>query len=194
MIITGSRCYTTQELFDAAILESGFEISAVTTCGMIGVDTMAEMYAESRKIPIYRFQTDLEKHGSIRKALYARNLQMLDIADAVIAIWDGKYRNALNFLVCARRSKIPVYVKYVGDVVFADYSHRTAKDIIIPPKKENIHDIGVIYSGKYIGEGMDDLSKLVDDELFDDDFEKDDFFFDSDYESAYNRLKGTKLF
>lgn len=194
VIISGSKQITTPELFEAAIKESGFDITAIVSGGIYGVDTMAERYAEKHGLPIYSFHPDY-KNKTASVAKYERNLRMLAVADAIIAIWDGIHRNTRYLLWGATKERIPIYVKYIGDTTFADYSNRTIDDVYFPPPKENIHDIAHYNGRRYIGEGFEDLRKVPEAEA---EAEAEDdssgSFFEDDYEEAYNRLIGSKLF
>lgn len=60
----------------------------IITGGARGIDTIAEKYADDHKISkiVLRPQYNLYKRGAPLK----RNEQMVDIADEVLVIWDGR--------------------------------------------------------------------------------------------------------
>ena len=108
-IIVGSRNHFDTKWFHKAIENSGFEITGIVSSGMLGIDRLAEQYALERKLPIYRFTMNKKKYG--RSADIMRNLQMVNVADAVIAIWDGKAYNAGHILNVAYRNNLRIYVE-----------------------------------------------------------------------------------
>ena len=55
--------------------------------GAIGIDTLAELYAVSKKLPIKIYKPEYEKYG--KAAPIIRNRLIVDDADIIIAIWDG---------------------------------------------------------------------------------------------------------
>ena len=76
VIVAGSRGIEVISLVDAAIRQSGFEVTEVVSGTARGVDRLGEEWAMSRGIPIARFPADWARHG--RRAGIVRNLQMID--------------------------------------------------------------------------------------------------------------------
>lgn len=64
------------------------DVSLIISGGASGVDTLAERYADKYKISklIMYPQYDLYKRGAPLK----RNEKMIEVADEVLAFWDGK--------------------------------------------------------------------------------------------------------
>lgn len=58
----------------------------------IGVDRAGELWADSAGIPVERFPVDWNAHG--KKAGPLRNQEMVERADALLLIWDGKSRGS----------------------------------------------------------------------------------------------------
>ncbi len=84
--IVGSR-----SLKDPALLEEalkGLHISKIITGGAEGIDTLAEAWAKQHSIPVQIIKPDWMKHGKAAGVL--RNQQIIEAAELVIAIWDGK--------------------------------------------------------------------------------------------------------
>lgn len=89
-IIAGSRTITDDSLVKEAILESGFDISCVI-CGLVkGVDLLGADWAVTNKKTVQYFPANWKKHG--KAAGYIRNVEMADVADALIAVWNGQSR------------------------------------------------------------------------------------------------------
>jgi hypothetical protein len=69
--------------------------------GATGVDTQAELYANSVEIPLLVLKPDYKNHG--RSAPLVRNLQIVDRADAVIAFWNGTSRGTMFVINYAKK-------------------------------------------------------------------------------------------
>ena len=84
LLICGSRKITK---FDLAPYVPD-EVELIITGGAKGIDTIAEEYAASRGIPALIVRPEYSRYGS-KAAPVIRNKQMVDMADAVLAVWDG---------------------------------------------------------------------------------------------------------
>lgn len=62
-------------------------ITLLITGGAAGIDTIAEKYADQKRIKKQIFSPDYERYG--KSAPLMRNKLIVDNADIVIAIWDG---------------------------------------------------------------------------------------------------------
>ena len=69
--------------------------------GADGVDTLAERYADAHKISKLVLRPNYARYG--RAAPLRRNEQMVDICDAVIAVWDGLSRGTAHTVAYARK-------------------------------------------------------------------------------------------
>ena len=56
--------------------------------GAKGIDTLAEQYAEQNRLKKIIIKPEYEKYG--KAAPIKRNETMVELADAVLVIWDGK--------------------------------------------------------------------------------------------------------
>jgi hypothetical protein len=110
-IIAGSRTIHDYDNVLEAVSRSGFEITMVVSGGAFGVDRMGEGYARSHHIPFTVFKPDWNTHG--KAAGPYRNRQMVEYADALIAIWDGKSRGTKSTIDLAKKKGIPIYVHIV---------------------------------------------------------------------------------
>lgn len=66
------------------------ETTLIISGGAFGIDRCAEVYAKKMNIPIKIIRPDYKKYG--KTAPLVRNKEMVDMADLVIAIWDGRSR------------------------------------------------------------------------------------------------------
>lgn len=66
-----------------------------------GVDRLAEEYADLRGYEVQLFLPDWSKYG--RAAGPKRNLEMVALADGVIAFWDHTSRGTASLIACARK-------------------------------------------------------------------------------------------
>ena len=86
VLIVGSRNIRDFDLSDYVPSDTELIISG----GAVGMDAVAERYADQHKIPKLIIRPDYEKYG--RSAPLKRNDVMVDHADLVIAVWDGVSR------------------------------------------------------------------------------------------------------
>lgn len=66
------------------------DATQIISGGAKGVDALAEQYAARHGLPLTVFQPDYKQFK--RGAPLKRNLQIVDEADGVIAVWDGESR------------------------------------------------------------------------------------------------------
>lgn len=88
-------------------------ITEIITGGASGIDTLAENYADLHEIPKTIIKPNYKKYG--RKAPLIRNKTIVELADKVIAIWDGKSTGTLFTINYAKRLGKDVEVHYVTD-------------------------------------------------------------------------------
>lgn len=112
VVVCGSRSIESVELVASAVAESGFDISAVVSGCARGVDAAAASWAAAAGVSVIELPANWGKFG--KSAGMIRNREMLEIADAVIAIWDGKSRGTKHMIHIARHAGVPVYVKRAG--------------------------------------------------------------------------------
>ena len=97
LMIAGSRCIKEFDL--SPHIPHNTDI--IITGGASGIDNLAEKYADDHKISklIIRPKYDLYKKGAPLK----RNEQMVDMADMVIVIWNGKSKGSKYTIDYAKR-------------------------------------------------------------------------------------------
>lgn len=111
VIIAGGREINDYDLLLQAVLNAGFDITAVVSGGARGVDAMGERFAEEAGLQLFKFPADWDKHG--RAAGPIRNRVMAEFGDALIAIWDGKSRGTKNMIDQARERGLKVHVEMI---------------------------------------------------------------------------------
>lgn len=110
VIVAGSRGFSDQALMDTKLDHyfAGLKPTAIISGGARGADSMGEAYAKSRDIPVLRFPAQWDKYG--RRAGYLRNAQMLEVADALVAFWDGSSRGTKHMIDISKAKGIQVRV------------------------------------------------------------------------------------
>ena len=113
VIIAVSRTIDKKYIKDivSAIKDSKFDISTVISGTAKGVDTIGEYYAKALNIPVIRMPADWNKYG--KSAGYLRNVEMAEIADAAILIWDCKSRGTMHMLNIMEERNKPVFLRKV---------------------------------------------------------------------------------
>ena len=107
-IIAGSRSISDYEILETAIALSGFEITRVISGHARGVDRLGELYAKKHKLPILIFLPDWNKYG--KSAGIRRNIEMAQVSDGLIALWDGKSKGTAHMIDYARKMGLKVFV------------------------------------------------------------------------------------
>lgn len=79
--------------------------------GARGVDALAEAYARKAGLPLRVFLPDTRLLGKM--AYFVRNDQIVDAADVVVAIWDGKSRGTRYTIERARKMNKPVEIHLI---------------------------------------------------------------------------------
>ena len=86
LLIVGSRSIRNFDL--APYIPDGVE--QIISGGANGVDTLAEEYADKKRISKIILRPDYARYG--KSAPLKRNEEMVKMADAVLVIWDGVSR------------------------------------------------------------------------------------------------------
>ncbi len=84
LLIAGSRSITDFDL-TPYITE---DVDTILTGGAIGVDTLAEKYADEHGLNKVIIKPQYEKYG--KSAPLVRNRELVLLCDKVLIIWDGK--------------------------------------------------------------------------------------------------------
>jgi len=111
-IIAGSRTFTDYDELVLAVHSAPFVPTLIISGTANGVDKLGERYANENKIP-------LEKHPAMWKdekgiyhknAGYLRNVQMAEVADALIALWDGESFGTKHMIDIARKKGLLLHI------------------------------------------------------------------------------------
>lgn len=102
LLIVGSRSVTD---FDLTPYISA-EIDTIISGGAEGVDSLAENYADMKRISKFILRPRYDLYG--RAAPLKRNEIMVEMADAVLVIWDGHSKGTQYTLRYARKMNKPV--------------------------------------------------------------------------------------
>jgi hypothetical protein len=89
------------------------DATEIITGGMPGVGMLAERYADDHGLPKL-----VIKASYVRMALLGmtyRRRMIVDTADKVVAIWDGKSRGTQQMIAYAQRTGKPIDVHIVKD-------------------------------------------------------------------------------
>ena len=104
LLIVGSRSITK---FDLSPYISS-EVDTIISGGAGGIDSLAEQYADRHRISKYILRPHYNIYG--RAAPLKRNEQMVDIADAVLIIWDGHSKGTQHTMEYTKKSNKPLTV------------------------------------------------------------------------------------
>lgn len=110
VIIAGGRDFADYELLQSKC-DQFFRAKSPTAIisGLArGADMLGVRYAREKDIPVLEFPADWERLG--KRAGMLRNLQMLEVADAVIAFWDGQSRGTANMVNETKKRGLPLRV------------------------------------------------------------------------------------
>lgn len=97
LLIVGSRSITD---FDLSPYVSG-EVDTIISGGAGGVDSLAEEYADRHRLSKYIMRPRYDLYG--RGAPLKRNEKMVELADAVLIIWDGRSKGTEYTLKYAQK-------------------------------------------------------------------------------------------
>ena len=88
-------------------------ITEIISGGSKGVDTCAREYALQNNIRLTEFLPEYEKYG--RSAPLKRNLTIIEIADFVLAFWDGHSHGTKFVIDNCKKKGVPIKVIIVSD-------------------------------------------------------------------------------
>jgi hypothetical protein len=105
ILVCGSRTISDEkrifEILDEELFKSIPYIEEIVSGGAIGIDRIAEKWADLHCIKIKQFPADWKKYG--RSAGIIRNKEMATYADEVLAIWDGESKGTESTIGFARK-------------------------------------------------------------------------------------------
>ena len=104
LAVIGSRCITSYPLEEVIPADTEEIISG----GARGIDTLAREYAQAHGIPCTEIRPDYARYG--KGAPLRRNLEIIEKADLVIALWDGKSTGTAHTIRKCREIGKPVVI------------------------------------------------------------------------------------
>ncbi|MDJ1484927.1 DUF2493 domain-containing protein [Cytophagaceae bacterium YF14B1] len=98
--ITGSRNWTDEQLLIQTL--ERYTITELIHGGAIGADLMAANWARERSIKVTERKPDYDTHKAT--ATHVRNTEMVQMADGVIAFWDGESKGTASTIEKAQKA------------------------------------------------------------------------------------------
>ena len=89
------------------------EADEIVSGGARGIDSCARVYAKAHGIKLTEFLPEYGKYG--KSAPLKRNIQIINYADEVVAIWDGVSRGTKFVIDKCREMGVPVKVYMQND-------------------------------------------------------------------------------
>jgi dissimilatory sulfite reductase (desulfoviridin) alpha/beta subunit len=119
VIIAGSRGFSNYKLLkeacDKYLREKKKTHNVIVVSGHArGADTLGEKYASDEDLDLEIYPADWKKYG--KSAGFMRNEQMADIADAVIAFWNGESHGTKHMIDIAEEKGLNVKVVNYGKI------------------------------------------------------------------------------
>ena len=117
VIIAGSRGFSNYKLLketcDKYLREKKKTHNVIVVSGHArGADSLGEKYASDEDLDLEIYPADWKKYG--KSAGFMRNEQMADIADAVIAFWNGESHGTKHMIDIAEEKGLNVKVVNYG--------------------------------------------------------------------------------
>lgn len=103
--VIGSRNFQDFSLLEAT-LSSLPEITQIVSGGAKGADSLAEIFANQRHISVVVIKPDWKQYG--KGAGIVRYRKIIEVADMVVAFWDGKSKGTSSSLSMAKAKGIPI--------------------------------------------------------------------------------------
>ena len=104
LLIAGSRGIENFNLSEVVPAKTELIISG----GAKGIDSLAEAFADQQKLSKLILRPQYRLYG--KSAPLKRNEQMVDIADEILVVWDGKSRGAKYTIDYAKKTKKPLTI------------------------------------------------------------------------------------
>lgn len=112
VIIAGGRYFSDYELLkekcDEFLQDKTYEEIVIISGHASGADSLGERYAQEKGFKIETYPADWKKYG--RAAGPIRNEQMANIANALVAFWDGKSKGTKSMISLAKKKGLQVFV------------------------------------------------------------------------------------
>lgn len=107
LLVAGSRSVTNFDLSPFILPD----VDTIISGGAKGVDALAEQYADLHHLSKYIIRPRYDLYG--RAAPLKRNEQMVDIADAILVVWDGSSNGTKHTIKYAKKTNKPTTVVFI---------------------------------------------------------------------------------
>lgn len=114
LIVAGGRDFQNYSLLKEELItannnlwNNGYQLVVISGLAR-GADNLGLQWAKEYNVPYETFPANWDLYG--KSAGYKRNQQMADIADGLIAFWDGKSRGTSNMIQIMRGMAKPTKV------------------------------------------------------------------------------------
>lgn len=112
LLVSGGRDFNNYQLLkdklDYYLSQKNKEDVVLLSGHARGADTLAEYYANEKRIKVEIFPANWDEYG--KSAGFIRNAEMINKADALIAFWDGKSKGTKHAIDLARKKNIRVVI------------------------------------------------------------------------------------
>lgn len=110
LIVAGSRDFNDYQLLKIKVdkARSMYPIDTIISGTARGADSLGIKYAHEHGLKVERYPAEWKKYG--KSAGYKRNVQMAEVADALLAFWDGNSRGTKHMINIARDKNLIVMV------------------------------------------------------------------------------------
>lgn len=105
--VVGSRTLTIDNLEEYLPRET----TEIVSGGAKGIDTCAREYALANNLKLTEFLPEYERYG--RAAPIVRNKQIIEYAEVVVALWDGKSRGTKMVINYCEKLHKPIYIHII---------------------------------------------------------------------------------
>ena len=112
VISAGGRDFNDYQMLKATMdkLLCNITDDVVVICGQArGADTLGEQYAKEKGFTIDYYPAQWKLYG--KRAGYLRNEQMAQVAEALVAFWDGESRGTKSMIELAKQYGLRVRIK-----------------------------------------------------------------------------------
>ncbi len=108
--VVGGREFTNRKTMFYVLdkYNENFGIKCIVSGGARGADTLAEVYAFERQIPLVIYNAEWDKYG--KKAGFIRNVTIAENCDVVIAFPTKESKGTWHTITIAKKMNKPVYV------------------------------------------------------------------------------------
>ncbi len=115
LIVAGGRDFTDPALMNKSIHEVLAELPDDVCVSIVsgmaaGADSLGFVWAKNNNCKVYKFYADWKALG--KRAGFVRNTDMANVAQGLLAFWDGKSKGTQHMIQIARNKGL--YVKVIN--------------------------------------------------------------------------------